>query len=103
MWPRRSHTLTPLTILTSIKRKFEWTQFKHDAFDKIKRIVERNTYLTYPDFYETFKIHTHASAFQLGSIISYKDKHITFYSRNITDDQQRYKVTEIEILSIVEI
>ena len=85
MWPRRSHTLAPLTRLTSIKQKFKWTQFKQDAFKKIKWILAHDTYLTYPAFNETFKIHTDASAFQLGAIISQKDKPINFYSRKLTD------------------
>ena len=38
--PRRSHTLAPLTKLTSIKRNFKWTQVKQDAFDEIKKIKE---------------------------------------------------------------
>ena len=54
MWPRRSHTLAPLTKLTSIKRRFKWIQFEQDAFDKIKRIVTRDTFITYPDFNEFF-------------------------------------------------
>ena len=62
MWPRQSHTLPTLTILTSIKRKIKWTQFKQDDFDKIKRIVDHDNLLTYPDFHETYKIHTNDSA-----------------------------------------
>ena len=68
--------LAPLTKLTSVKRKFKWTQVKQYAFDKIKRIVARDTLLTYPDFNETFKIHTNASAFQLGVVIIQKGKPI---------------------------
>ena len=49
-------------------------QVKQDAFDKIKRIMARDTLLTYPDFNETFKIHTDASAFQLGVVISQKGR-----------------------------
>ena len=40
--------------------------------------------------------------FQLGAVISKKVKMIYLYSRKITDAQQRYIVTEKEILSIVE-
>ena len=36
MWTVRSHTLAPLTISTSIKRKFEWTQVEQDTFGQIK-------------------------------------------------------------------
>ena len=94
IWPRRSHKSMPLTRLTSIKRKFKWTQVKQDAFDKIKRIVARDTLSTYPDFNETFKIHTDVSLFRLGAVISHKDKHIALYSRNILMTQQGYTVTE---------
>ena len=57
---------------------------------------------TYPDFNETFKIHTDASAFQLGAVIIQKGKPIAFYGRKLTNDQQRYAVTETELLSILE-
>ena len=62
MSPRQSHTLAPLTKLTSIKRNLKWTEVKQDAFDKIKRIVAHDILLTYPDFCETFKIYTNASS-----------------------------------------
>ena len=80
IWTRRSHTLAPLTKLTSVERNFEWKKFKQDAFDGINLIVDRDTLSTYPDFNETFKIHTDASAFQLGAVISQKGKTIAFYS-----------------------
>ena len=70
MWPRRSRTLALLTKLTSIKRNFKSSKFEQDAFEKMKRIVARNTLLTYPDFNGIFKIRTDASAFQLGAVIS---------------------------------
>ena len=93
MWPRRSHMLALLTKLTSIKSKFKWMEFEQDDFDKIKRIVARDNLLTYPEFNETFKIHTNDSSFQLGAVLSQKVKPIAFYSRKLTDDQQRYTVT----------
>ena len=42
---------------------------------------------------KTFNIHTDASAFQLGAVISYKVETIAFYGRELTHAQQRYKVT----------
>ena len=48
-----------------------------------------DTLLTYPDFNETFKVHTDAIAFQLGVVISQKGKPIDFCSRKLTDSQQR--------------
>ena len=67
---------------------------ERDAFDKIKRIVACGTLLTYPDLKEKIKIHTNASAFQLGAFISQKGKPIALYSRKLTVSQQRYTVSE---------
>ena len=64
--------------------------------------MARDTLSTYPGFNETFKINTSASTFQLGLVISQKCKPISFYSRKLTDTQQRYTVTEKGLLSIVE-
>ena len=75
---------------------------EHDAYGKIKRIVARDTLLTYPDLNETFKIHTNASAFQLGAVISQKVKPIAFYSRKLNNAQRQYTVTERELISILE-
>ena len=78
-------------------------QDEQDAFNKIKRIVAYNTLITYPDFNETFKIHSDARVFQLGMVISHKYKSINFYSRKLTGDHKRYTVNEKELLSIIEI
>ena len=86
----------------SNKRKFKCTEVEQDAFDEIKRTVDRDTLLTYPDFNETFKIHTDASTLQLGGVISSKGKLIAFYSSHLTDAQTRYTVTERELLRILE-
>ena len=67
---------------------------------KIKQIVSRNTLLTDPDFNETFKINTNASALQLGAVIRQKGKPIAFYSRKLTAAQQQYTITDRELLSI---
>ena len=74
MWPKGSHTLAPLTRSTSIKRRFKYTQVEQDDFDEIKRTVAHDTLSTYAYFNETLKIHNDASAFQLGAVISQKDK-----------------------------
>ena len=85
-----------------IKRNFKWTEVKQDAFYEIKRIVACDDLLTYPNFNETFKIHTDARAFQLGAFVSKRGKTINFYGKNITGAQQSYTITEKEIISIVE-
>ena len=101
MCPICSHGLVNLTRLTSIKNKFKWAQVEKYAFDEIKWIVDRDTFLTYPDFNETFKIHTNASAFQLGAAINQKGKPIAFYIIKLTYAQQGYTLTDRELPSIV--
>ena len=102
MWIKRSHLLTPLTNLTSKNVKFQWTAKEQKAFDLIKRIIARETLLSYPDFSKLFDIHTDASHYQLGAVISQNGKPIAFYSRKLKSAQVRYTTTERELLSIVE-
>ena len=97
MWPSQPHTLAPLTKLTSINRKCEWTKVEQYVFNKIMWIVACDTISTYPDFNETFKTYTDASMFQLGSIIRQKGKHINLRIITLSDAQQWYTVTDKEL------
>ena len=77
--------LAPLTNITSSKVKFKWTDIKKGAFSKIKRIVARDTLLSYLDFNEKLKIHTDARDFQLGVVTIQKGKLISLYSINLIE------------------
>jgi RNase H-like domain found in reverse transcriptase len=68
-----------------------------------KKIIAREVMLACPDFNVPFKIHTDASHYQLGAVISQKGKPIAFYSRKLNSAQTRYTTTERELLSIVDI
>ena len=102
MWIRRSEILAPLTHLTSDKNKWEWTNVHQRSFDLIKKVLSRETLLAYPDFSKPFEIHTDASDYQLGLVISQNNKPIAFYSRKLNPAQTRYTTTEKELLAIVE-
>ncbi len=102
MWVRRSHVLAPLASLTSNNTKWEWGPKQSAAFRMAKRIMAKETILAYPDFSKKFTIHTDASHYQLGGVISQEGKPIAFYSRKLNDAQTRYTTTERELLSIVE-
>ena len=58
--------------------------------------------LAYPDYSLPFDIYTDASSRQLGAVITQKGKPIAFFSRKLSETQQKYSVTELELLSIVE-
>jgi hypothetical protein len=102
MWVRRSEILAPLSALCSNAVKWKWTEVHQKAFDTMKRVMAREVILAYPDFNAEFHIHTDASKFQLGAVISQNGKPIAFYSRKLNPAQTRYTTTERELLSIVE-
>ncbi len=102
MWVRRSEVLAPLSALCSKTTKFSWTEECQKAFELTKKIVSKEVMLAYPDFNKPFEIHTDASDYQLGSVISQQGKPIAFYSRKLSPAQTRYTTTEQELLAIIE-
>ena len=97
MWFRTSE------LLTSSKVKFEWLSSHQQKFDKIKKVVETEVLLAYPDFNRPFHIYTDASDHQLGAVIMQDKNPIAIYSRKINAVQSRYTTTERELLSTTEI
>jgi len=67
-----------------------------------KRVIAKETLLAYPNFNKPFQIHTNASHYQLGAVVSQVGKPIAFYSRKLNPGQTRYTTTERELLSIIE-
>ena len=65
-------------------------------------MVCQETLLNYPDWSKPFDIHTDASDYQLGAVISQDKKPIAFFSRKLNSAQRNYTTTEKELLSIVE-
>ena len=53
---RRSHTIAPLTKLTSKKVPFVWKEVHQKAFERIKIVLSKETLLRYPNFSKEFKI-----------------------------------------------
>jgi hypothetical protein len=102
MIPHCSHLLTLLTALTKKNVKFEWTTKHQQAFDSLKNSLALEVILAYLDFSVPFEIYTDSLKYQIGSIITQKDKPLAFYSRKLTNPQMRYTVTELELLAIVE-
>jgi RNase H-like domain found in reverse transcriptase len=102
MWFCRRELLAPLTSLTSSSNKFERLPTHQQAFEKIKKVIGTEVLLSYPDFSKPFYIYTDASDHQLGAVIMQDKKPIAFYSRKLNTAQQRYTITERELLSTIE-
>jgi hypothetical protein len=74
MIPHHSNLLMPLTALTKKNSKFQWTTEHQQAFDSFKNSLTREVVLAYPNFSVPFEIYTNASKYQIGSVITQKDK-----------------------------
>jgi hypothetical protein len=102
MWKRRSHILAPLTALLSTKTPFVWTQQCQQSFQELKDIISDEVMLSFPDYTQPFELHTDASTYQLGAVLSQNNKPIAFFSKKLNNAQRNYTVGEVEMLSIVE-
>ena len=104
LWEKRSHVLQPFTDLSGGKKgtKIKWTPELEHAFHEVKKMVCKKVMLSYPDWNKHFDIHTDASDYQLGGVISQEGKPIAFFSRKLNSAQKNYTTTEKELLSIVE-
>jgi hypothetical protein len=73
------------------------------AFIEIKEAVAARTLLRFPDWSKPFTLHTNASYYQLGGVLSQEGSPIAaFFSRRLNSAQKNYTTTEKELLSIVE-
>ena len=116
IWEKRSHLVAPLIDLVgecgttkvtckngTKKKAWYWDQTDQDSFDKIKETLACNTLLAYPDYSGTpFVIYTDASQRQLGAVITQNGRVLAYFSRKLSTAQQKYSITELELLSIVE-
>jgi hypothetical protein len=65
----RSELLAPLICPTSIKVKYECLPYHQQAFEKIKKVIETERLLIYPDFNKPFHLYTDTSDHQLTTDI----------------------------------
>eukprot|EP00804_Cyclotella_cryptica_P014040 CCRYP_002518-RA/>CCRYP_002518-RA protein AED:0.39 eAED:0.39 QI:0/0/0/1/0/0/2/0/150 len=84
------------------KRPWYWDEVHQIAFDNVKAAIAKDVVLAYPDFSKEFEIYTDASSKQLGSVVTQGNRPLVFFSRKLSVTQQKYSVTEIELLAIVE-
>ena len=78
MYKGHAECLAPLVELTSVKTKWLWTDVHQKAFDRANKILIKEVLLTYPNFTNTFNIHTDASDMHLGAVIIQENMPITF-------------------------
>eukprot|EP00804_Cyclotella_cryptica_P012612 CCRYP_014725-RA/>CCRYP_014725-RA protein AED:0.39 eAED:0.39 QI:0/0/0/1/0/0/2/0/167 len=115
LWARRSEMLAPLTSLVgecghtkvtrankTKKRPWYWDTVHQKVFDDVKTSIAKDVVFAYPDYSMEFEIYTDASSKQLGSVITQGNRPLAFFSRKLLTAQQKYSVTKLELLPIVE-
>jgi hypothetical protein len=114
MWARCSEMLAPLTDLVgewgemkptrmnkTKKKPWWWDPIHQQAFANVKAAIAKETVLAYPDFLNLFEIYMDASSTQLGAVITQDNRPIAFFCRKLSKMQQKFSVTENELLAIV--
>ena len=65
-------------------------------------MIAQDTMLMHPNFSKPFVVHTDASKYQIGGVVSQDGKPIGFFSRKFNAAQRNYIVMAKELLAIVE-
>eukprot|EP00804_Cyclotella_cryptica_P022398 CCRYP_020045-RA/>CCRYP_020045-RA protein AED:0.26 eAED:0.26 QI:0/0/0/1/0/0/2/0/298 len=104
IWARRSEILASLTNLVgeTKKKPWHWDDIHQQAFNAVKATISRDVTLAYPDYSQGFEIYTDRSKYQLGAVITQNNRPLVFFSRKLSQVQQKYSVTKQELLVIVE-
>jgi hypothetical protein len=63
--------------------KYKWGEETQKAFDDIKKIVSKETFLAFPDFEKDFHVYTDASNKQLGAVIMQEGKPLAFSTNTL--------------------
>lgn len=95
---------SPLNYLTRKGSEFNWNSECETAFQQLKASFINPPLLDYPDFSEenTFKLHTDASGYGIGAVLSNKnEKPIAYASKALNNAEKNYSTIEKELLAIV--
>ena len=94
-----SKIAAPLYYLLRKDVMWTWGPDQKKAFNTLKNALMSSPVLTYPRFDEPFVLHTDASNFGLGAVLSQRNKQgheqvIAYASRTMTYAEQNYTTTE---------
>ncbi len=80
--------MAPLSSLVSKTVPWKWGEEQQKSFNKLKKIISKETLLAFPDFNKEFHVYTDASDYQMGVVIMQGKKPIAFYSRKLNKAQR---------------
>ena len=95
----------PLFNLLKSDVNFEWQEQHQNAFDRLIAALTSYPVLRQPDLTQPFIVHTDASGFALGAVLSQKDDSCeyacAFASRILKGAEVHYGITEKECLAVI--
>nr|WP_253308879.1 reverse transcriptase family protein [Rickettsia endosymbiont of Ceutorhynchus assimilis] len=103
--PNFASILAPLTQLMKKNARWSWNSACENSFRLIKEHLVTAPVLTCPDFDRTFTLQTDASNYGIGAVLTQQfeegEKVISYLSRSLTKQEQKYTVTEKECLAVI--
>lgn len=105
--PNFSKIAAPITALTKKDKPFNWTEDCEEAFSELKTALTNDPVLKIYRHDRQCEVHTDACSVGLAGILMQKDedgnKHvIAYWSRRLTETEEKYAATELECLAVVE-
>ena len=97
----------PLYKLTRKNATFNWSTDCQQAFESLKQTLAILPVLAFPNWEKEFIIHTDASGYGIGAILSQLDdaneeRPIAYWSRTLNAAERNYHTTEQECLALIE-
>lgn len=103
--PNFSSLIAPITELLKKTKKFIWSEACEEAFRKVKEQLVSAPILSCPDFDFPFIVHTDASGFGLGAVLTQEingeSKVVAYLSRSLNRCERNYSTTERECLAVL--
>ena len=104
--PRFAEIAIPMTKLLRKNKPFVWDKECQESFDKLKQALTTHPILSFPDFKHQFYLFTDASGVALAGILGQQINDvktvISYWGKTLNKAQQKYSVTELEALAVVE-
>ena len=102
--PELQKLLKPIYDLTRKGRQFMWESEQQQAFDEIKRRLQRPPVLHLPDRHGRFQLYSDTSKFATGSALyqiqSGQPRLIAYASKRMPEAAKNYSITELEMCGL---
>ena len=102
--PELQRLLKPIYDLTRKGRQFVWGKEQQDAFDEIKKRLQKPQVLHMPDKVGRFKLYSDTSKYATGGTLyqiqNGKPKLITYSSKRLPEAACNYSITELEMCGL---